>query len=125
MSSGVGRGRGWLNLKQNQNSTAPAAVGNLTSPTITSVNLTNTNITNTKEENKFLDIPDNDTALTNIIQQLNINDDKILFKKQITYIAENWKPDCKTSEEVELVSQSSQINLGKQNLNILIFQKEF
>lgn len=125
MSSGVGRGRGWLNLKQNQNSTAPAAVGNLTSPTVTSVNLTNTNITNTKEQNKFEDFPDNDTAVVNRIKQLDLNDDGILFNQKIKYIVENWKTDCQTSEEVELVSQNSQINLGNKNINILIFQKEF
>lgn len=100
MSSGVGRGRGWLNLKQNQNNTNPAVVGNVANPPKNSVNQANLN---TKEEKQFIDTQKEACDLVNKIKQLNINDDGILFNQKIKYIIENWKNDCRTSEEVQLV----------------------
>lgn len=100
MSKGVGRGRGWLNLKQNQNNSNAAAIGNLASPPLTAVNQTNLN---PKEETQFTDTSENGCDLVNKIKQLNINDDGILFNQKIKYIVKNWKNDCRSSEEVELV----------------------
>lgn len=93
MSSGVGRGRGWLNLKQSQNVPNPTAVSTLTSPPI--------NQANVKEETQFVDIPNDNNDLVNKIKQLNLSDDGILFNQKIKYIVENWKNDCRTNEEVE------------------------
>lgn len=92
MSSGVGRGRGWLNLKQNQNIPNSSGPTTLTSPI---------NPTNVKEETQFTDIPNETNDLVNKIKQLNICDDGILFNQKIKYIVENWKNDCRTNEEVE------------------------
>lgn len=100
MSKGVGRGRGWLNLKQSQNNPNTAAVGNLASPPLSVVNQTNVN---TNEENKFIATPEDGCDLVNKIKQLNVNDDGILFNQKIKYILENWKNDCRSGEEVELV----------------------
>lgn len=107
MSKGVGRGRGWLNLKQSQNNPNTAAVGNLASPPLSVVNQTNLN---TNEENQFVDPPESGCDLANKIKQLNINDDGILFNQKIKYIVENWKNDCRSSEEVELVPLIKCIN---------------
>lgn len=94
MSSGKGRGRGWLNLKQSQNTPNPTIVGNLTSPPASQTNTV-------KEETQFSDIEKNTTDLVNKIRQLNLGDDGILFNQKIKYIVENWKNECHTSDEVE------------------------
>lgn len=94
MSSGVGRGRGWLNLKQNQNTpNSTAVVGTIASPPITPANV--------KEEIQFVDIPNDNNDLVNKIKQLNLSDDGILFNQKIKYIIKDWNKDCRTSEEVE------------------------
>lgn len=98
MSGGVGRGRGWLNLKQNQNNTDTAVVGNLASSPRT--NITKTNI-GLKEETNFSDVSSDTVDLVNEIKTLNINDDVILINKKVKFFVKNWKNNCQTIEEVE------------------------
>lgn len=94
MSSGIGRGRGWLNLKQNQNC-SNAAVGNLASPSVSQTNL------KTEEEAEFTDMPKDNDDLLVIMSQINLNGDGKLLDQNIRYILKNWKSVCQTPEDVE------------------------
>ncbi|CAH2007181.1 unnamed protein product [Acanthoscelides obtectus] len=89
--SGVGRGRGWLNLNKTQSQNAVPKVGAATA----GQDLT------AAEESRYIDASSSYNDLINKIQQLNIKDDGILFNQKIKYVLENWKQDCQNSEQVE------------------------
>lgn len=89
---GTGRGRGWLNLKQN------APVVGVTMPTVSSP-ATVQSADPLREDAQFVDVDYLD--LVNKVKQLNVNDDGILFNKKIKYIFESWTENCQTKEEVE------------------------
>lgn len=93
MSGGVGRGRGWLNLK-GQNIKSPGSESNIP----------NHNVSpdfNLSENKKFSDAGSDYSDLISKINQLNINDDGIKFNQKIQYIIENWAKDCQSAPEVE------------------------
>ncbi|KAJ8925440.1 hypothetical protein NQ315_009273 [Exocentrus adspersus] len=96
-SSGVGRGRGWLNLSKNPNPAAePPRPGSIPSPTSV-----NPNSPSLIDESHFADKSNEFIDLINIVKQLNINDDGIKFNQKKKYIVESWKDCCQTGEEVE------------------------
>ncbi|XP_028131801.1 CBP80/20-dependent translation initiation factor-like isoform X1 [Diabrotica virgifera virgifera] len=90
MSKG-GRGRGWLNINKNQNNPVPP--GNI-------VTVAKPNIPSVADESLFTDASEY-KEIINRVKELNISDDGIKFNQKLRYILENWKQDCKSSEEVE------------------------
>ncbi|XP_050292691.1 uncharacterized protein LOC126733423 isoform X2 [Anthonomus grandis grandis] len=99
MSHGIGRGRGWLNLKaQNQtinapgseNAQSPPALNNLPPPKV------NSNVIDT-----FSDAQNDYSSLVSKIKHLDINDDGIMFNQKIKHIIESWYQDCQNAPEVE------------------------
>ncbi|XP_018579984.1 uncharacterized protein LOC108917725 [Anoplophora glabripennis] len=96
-SSGVGRGRGWLNLSKSQNVTVvPPRPGS--SPT--SINPLSPNLA-LIDDAQFADKSNEFTDLISIVKQLNLNDDGIKFNQKKKHILESWKESCQTSEDVE------------------------
>ncbi|KAL1497502.1 hypothetical protein ABEB36_008453 [Hypothenemus hampei] len=90
-NTGVGRGRGWLNLKNQEKS----------NPGVTSLDLEQIASFTIQEKTEFSDSSDDFSSLINKIKKLNLNDDGILFNQKIKYIVENWNEDCKNAAEVE------------------------
>lgn len=87
-ASGIGRGRGWLNLNKQQR---PGGVPESTTVT-QEVSLNSTmNQLNITEY----------TKLINQINMLNENDDGILFNQKLKTIIEVWQESCKTDADVE------------------------
>ncbi|CAG9864054.1 unnamed protein product [Phyllotreta striolata] len=87
--SGVGRGRGWMNLQKNQQQhVLPINIHANETPKIS-----------LKDVTEFIDIENDE--LTKRIKELNINDDGIKFNQKIKFILEKWKQDCQTGEDVE------------------------
>lgn len=97
MSGGVGRGRGWLNLKAQ--STKNPGSGTSTSPPI--VNNTPSPNLNSHDNGKYSNVADDYTDLISKIKQLSVNDDGIMFNQKIRYIIESWNEDCQNPVEVE------------------------
>lgn len=87
---GIGRGRGWLNLKSQNNASNTNRVGN------------NVPVSCQDScENEFTDAKNDYNDIINKVKQLNMNDDGILFNQKVKYILENWNEDCQTPEQVE------------------------
>ncbi|KAJ8927017.1 hypothetical protein NQ314_020580 [Rhamnusium bicolor] len=98
-SSGVGRGRGWLNLNKNQNvSSVPPRPGSIPSPT--TINPLSPKLTIT-DDTQFTDATNDFTDLISNIKQLNMNDDGIKFNQKLKYVLEIWNEKCQTTEDVE------------------------
>ncbi|XP_066262149.1 uncharacterized protein [Euwallacea similis] len=95
MSGGVGRGRGWLNLKA-QGAKSPGLENS--SPPIT--NNVSPNFSN-QDNRKYVDALEDFTSLINKIKQINLEDDGIKFNQKIRYIVEGWNQDCQNGSEVE------------------------
>lgn len=93
-ASGIGRGRGWLNLyKQQQQQQRPGGVPEsvtVTQPQEVSLNTT-MNQLNISEYAKLI----------NQINMMNENDDGIRFNQKLKAIIEVWKESCKTDADVQ------------------------
>ncbi|XP_060536163.1 uncharacterized protein LOC132708071 [Cylas formicarius] len=87
-ASGVGRGRGWLNLKS-QN--VPGAPGSGTSP----------NSSPSPTDQHFSNAVSDFSILLGKIKQLNLADDGIKFNQKIKYILDGWFEECQTASDVE------------------------
>ncbi|KAJ8947835.1 hypothetical protein NQ318_009980 [Aromia moschata] len=98
-SSGIGRGRGWLNLKKNPTVNVPLCPQSMPLNS-SSINPLSPKLSST-DEVQFVDSSNEFTDLINKVKQLNVNDDGIKFNQKIKYIVENWKQNCETSEAVE------------------------
>lgn len=106
-SSGVGRGRGWLNLNKNQNAAVvPPRPGS--SPT--SINPLSPNLA-LIDDAQFVDKSNEFTDLINIVKQLNLNDDGIKFNQKKKHLLESWKESCQTGDDVEYGFYNIKINL--------------
>lgn len=97
MSSGVGRGRGWLNLKM-QGTKSPGGETQNSPPIINDSHSPNLH---SPDNRKFEDAPDDFSSLINKIKQLNLQDDGIKFNQKIKYIVEGWTQDCLNGADVE------------------------
>lgn len=97
-SSGVGRGRGWLNI--NKNST------NLPRPGDTAVSITTNRITSAVPVNNYqtkmiqLNIGKY-SPLLNQINTLSDNDDGILLNQKLKKILEVWQELCLSEADVQ------------------------
>lgn len=90
-ASGIGRGRGWLNLnKQQRPGGVPESVSVTTVTQEVSLNTTMTQL-NIGEYAKLI----------NQINMMNENDDGILFNQKLKAIIEVWKESCKTDADVQ------------------------
>lgn len=106
-SSGVGRGRGWLNLNKNQNAAViPPRPGS--SPT--SVNPLSPNLA-LIDDAQFADKSNEFIDLINIVKQLNLNDDGIKFNQKKKHILETWKESCQAGDDVEYVFCNIKVKL--------------
>ncbi|KAK9679788.1 hypothetical protein QE152_g39716 [Popillia japonica] len=96
-TSGVGRGRGWLNLNKNT-VTKPGQVpsGSLNSPT---AELQNCFISPSLPNNGAC--PQQYAKLISLINQLSNIDDGILINQKFKVIIDTWTHDCPTSNQVE------------------------
>ncbi|KAI4467102.1 eif4g domain protein [Holotrichia oblita] len=96
-TSGVGRGRGWLNLNKNT-MTKPGQTpsGSLNSPT---AELQNCFISPTLPNNGAC--PQQYAKLISLINQLSNIDDGILINQKFKVIIDTWSQDCPTSNQVE------------------------
>lgn len=97
MSSGVGRGRGWLNLKM-QGTKSPGGETQNSPPIINDSHSPNLH---SPDNRKFEDASDDFSSLINKIKQLNLQDDGIKFNQKIKYIVEGWTQDCLNGADVE------------------------
>ncbi|KAF7268433.1 hypothetical protein GWI33_018442 [Rhynchophorus ferrugineus] len=97
MSSGVGRGRGWLNLGNHNTKNIPGideVPTHLSSKQISSpVDKSNDSFNS--------DASEDFSSLINTIKQLSVCDDGILFNQKIKYIVEKWSTECENAAEVE------------------------
>lgn len=92
--SGIGRGRGWLNINKNANTKPgiPSPVEN----TITNFDSSPTVISTTP--------PKLNPKHANIISKISLfndNDDGILMNQKLKHIVEEFQKDCQTQKDVE------------------------
>lgn len=88
-ASGVGRGRGWLNLnKQQRPGGTPESVNLTQQEPVLSSTMSQLNITE-------------HAKLISQINLLNENDDGILLNQKLKAIVEVWKESCKSDSEVQ------------------------
>ncbi|GJQ71462.1 hypothetical protein Trydic_g8750 [Trypoxylus dichotomus] len=96
-ASGVGRGRGWLNINKNA-ATKPGQIssGSLNSPPS---EVQNNFAPPTATNNGAC--PEQYAKLISLINQLNNIDDGILINQKFKVIIDTWTQDCPTSNQVE------------------------
>lgn len=91
-ASGIGRGRGWLNLNKQQRPGGVPETTTITQDTpVNSAPVTTMNHLNISEYGKLI----------NQINMLNPNDDGIKFNQKLKAILEVWKESCKTDADVQ------------------------
>lgn len=93
MTSGVGRGRGWLNI--NKNAQNPGCVSS--SQTLQNPNEVPSPSTYTAHQPNTQPYG----SLISIINQLNDNDDGILLNQKLQTVVQTWMQECKTGLEVK------------------------
>lgn len=108
MTSGVGRGRGWLNL--NKSNTNPpgmppphsaATTGTATNVSYESNSNAATDTSSTTCDVKYSNaLPQQYAELISLLNQLNANDDGILINQKFKCIIQTWSNTCSTSNEV-------------------------
>lgn len=92
--SGIGRGRGWLNINKNAN-TKPG-IHSPVENTITNFDYSPTVIATTP--------PKLNPKHANIISKISLfndNDDGILMNQKLKHIIEEFQKDCQTQKDVE------------------------
>lgn len=96
-TSGVGRGRGWLNINKN-NASKP---GQLTSGPLHSPTSETQGIFASPNSTSNGPCPQQYAKLFTLISQLNNVDDGILINQKFKVIIDTWSQDCPTSNQVE------------------------
>lgn len=86
-ASGIGRGRGWLNLNKQRPGGTPESTSVTQDMSLNST-MNQLNITEY-------------TKLISQINMLNENDDGILFNQKLKAIMEVWQDSCKTDDDVQ------------------------
>lgn len=100
MSSGIGRGRGWLNINKNQNvrpGLAPSPPASSAAPvsSYSDAGTGNTEVgTGKKDNSKY-------SSLVSLVSMFDENDDGILLNQKLKHIIEEFNKICNCSTDVE------------------------